>query len=373
MSKKRVELYEEPLPDGRCNYRLPYVCPLTGKNKKISIIMESRSASNYKLALRTLQERLDRIMLENAGRDYTLGTLAERYLEEINETLRPSTVLRNMTIVERMVGWLGSDVYITHLTVPYVRNILKKKAPKPVTYNEYLKRFKTFLNWCYMNDYLKERQLMDKLQPLPDQKKERIADKYLEADELRALLAAAEDPLWSLVIRFLVLSGLRIGELMALQNSDINGDYISINKTWETNACVLAPAPKTASSFREVYMRPELRQVVNEITAYMRVFKFERGIRSDLFVCSPKGGVISYDLFRKYLHKIAADALGRDITPHALRHTAASLLIADGVPLDVVSRMLGHDGSRITKQIYIHITQELKNHDRDILEKTKII
>lgn len=160
---------------------------------------------------------------------------------------------------------------------------------------------------------------------------------------------------------------------MALNNSDINGDYISVNKTWETNARVLAPAPKTASSFREVYMRPELRQVVNEIISYMRVYKFERGIRSDLFVCSPTGGVIKYELFRKYLHKIAGEALGRDITPHALRHTAASLLIADGVPLDVVSRMLGHDGSRITKQIYIHITQELKNHDRDILEKTKII
>ena len=373
MSRKRVELYEETLPDGRCNYRLPYVCPLTGKNKKLSIIMESRSASNYKIALRTLQERLDRIMLEDSGLDYTLGSLADQYLTDIAETLRPSTVQRNRTILSRMVGWLGADVYISHLTVPYVRNILKKNAPKPVTYNEYLKRFKTFLNWCYMNDYLKERQLMDKLQPLPDLKKERIVDKYLEADELRALLAAAEDPLWSLVIRFLVLSGLRIGELMALNNSDINSDYISINKTWETTARVLAPAPKTASSFREVYMRPELRQVVNEIISYMRVYKFERGIRSDLFICNQKGGIIHYDTFRKYLHQVAAESLGRDITPHALRHTAASLLIADGVPLDVVSRMLGHDGSRITKQIYIHITQELKNRDRDILEKTKII
>ena len=40
MSRKRVELYEEPLPDGRCNYRLPYVDPLTGKNKKLSLIMK---------------------------------------------------------------------------------------------------------------------------------------------------------------------------------------------------------------------------------------------------------------------------------------------------------------------------------------------
>lgn len=373
MSKKRVEMYEETLPDGRCNYRLPYVCPLTGKNKKLSIIMESRSASNYKIALRTLQEKLDRIMYENTGRDFTLGTLAGLYAADISGTLRPSTVLRNKSAIDRMVSWMGADVFISHLTVPYVRNNLKKNTSKPVTYNEYLKRFKTFLNWCYMNDYLKDRALLDKLQPLPDLKKERIADKYLEADELQALLAAASHPVWSLVIRFLVLSGLRIGELIALKDEDIQGDYISVTKTFETNARVVAPAPKTASSFRDVYMRPELRQVVNEIAAYMRVFKFERGIRSDLFICWSDGGFLHYDAFRKYLAELSSSVLGRKITPHALRHTAASLLIAEGVPMEVISRMLGHDGSRITKKIYIHVTQELKNRDRDILSKINII
>ena len=60
MSKKRVELYEEALPDGRCKYRMPYADPLTGKSKTVSMILDKQSASNYKLAKRKLKKRLMR-------------------------------------------------------------------------------------------------------------------------------------------------------------------------------------------------------------------------------------------------------------------------------------------------------------------------
>ena len=82
---------------------------------------------------------------------------------------------------------------------------------------------------------------------------------------------------------------------------------------------------------------------------------------------------MNYNSYRKWLKENSEDILGRKITPHALRHTTASLLIADGVPLEVVSRMLGHDGSKITKQIYIHITQELKNRDKEILSRASLL
>lgn len=373
MSKKRVEMYEEPLPDGRCNYRLPYVEPLTGKNKKLSIIMPARSPSNYKLALRTLQDKLDRLLVDSSMSDFTLGDLVSLYLEDIAESHKPSTVLRNKSCLLRLVDFLGSDVYISQLSVPYVRAKLKQNTIKPVTYNEYIKRFKTFLNWAYINDYISDRTLFEKLQFLPDQKQARITDKFLEAQELQDLLAAADHPLWSLVIRFLALSGLRIGELIALNNSDITDDYILVNKTYETGARVVSTSPKTASSVREVYLRPELLQVVNEIKKYMLEFKFKNGIRNDLFICRADGSYIKYDSFRQYLGDLSESVLNHRITPHALRHTAASLLIAQGVPLEVVSRMLGHDGSRITKQIYLHITQELKNRDNNILKNINIL
>lgn len=373
MSRKRVELYEEPLPDGRCVYRLPYIDKMTGKNRTLSVTMASKSAGNYKLALRTLQTKLDKIMLEADGRNATISELVEIYLGERSRVLKPSTIMRDTSVLNNMIKLLGAETYLSSLTVPYIKKRLTEYTTKPATYNEYIKRFKSFLNWCYINDYIDNQNLSNKLLAMPDDKKMRIAEKFLEKDELQLLLEASTHPLWTLLIKFLALSGMRVGELIGLNNEDIDGDYIHISRTYEVGAKHLSETPKTASSNRDLYLRPELKQATKEIQSYMRKYKFEHGIRSDLFVCGADGSYIHYDAFRKYLGELSERVIGRRITPHALRHTTASLLIADGIPLEVVSRMLGHDGSRITKQIYIHITQELKNRDREILSQAQVL
>ena len=372
MGRKRVELYEDMLPDGRCKYRMPYLDPLTNKKKTISIIMDKQSSTNYKLAKKYLDEKLDKIMNEADHSDITLDHLAEKYLKERAEVLKASTLHRNKRAIDTMVEWIGPDVYISRLTVPYIKDILKAHTEKAVTYNEYLKRLKTMLNWAYMNDYLDNRALFDKLQYIPDNKKERIEDKYLEKEELDYFLEAAEHPLWKLVTEFLVASGLRIGELIALEDKDIDEDYIHVTKTYETGVDIIS-TPKTRDSIRDVYLRPELKKVVMKIRTYMREYKFEKGIRSNYFICDDEGRVFHYYSYRKWLKETSAELLQHPITPHALRHTAASLLIADGVPLETVTRMLGHSNSRITKEIYIHITQELRNKDNAALKKASIL
>lgn len=51
------------------------------------------------------------------------------------------------------------------------------------------------------------------------------------------------------------------------------------------------------------------------------------------------------------------------ITVHALRHTHASLLLEKGVSIDMISRRLGHKNSKITREIYLHVTEKLKEKD----------
>ena len=372
MSRRKVEMYEELLPDGRCKYRLPYLDPLTNKKKTLSIIMESQSASNYKLAKRQLDERLDDLMINRGNTDTTLRMLYDYYFEEKKRVLKPSTLRRDVTTISKMLSWMDEDIILDNLTVAYIKKTLSEHCEKNVTFNGYLKRFKMMLKWAYMNDYMKDRSVVDKLQYLPDDKKTRIEDKYLEREELQKLLDAATNKLWNYVIRFLALSGLRIGELMTLKDSDIDDMYIHVNSTYELNVD-LESTPKTSGSIRNVYLRKELKSLVREIRAYMREYQFEKGIRSDYFICWNDGGCIKYDAFRKYLRELSEKVLGRKITPHALRHTATSLLIADGVPLDVVSRQLGHEDSKITKEIYMHVTQELIKRDNQFLEQAKVL
>ena len=106
MSRKRVELYEEPLPDGRCVYRLPYIDKMTGKNRTLSVTMASKSARNYKLALRTLQTKLDKSMLEADGRNAMINELVEIYMEERSRVLKPSTIMRDTSVLNNMIKLL---------------------------------------------------------------------------------------------------------------------------------------------------------------------------------------------------------------------------------------------------------------------------
>ena len=92
-----------------------------------------------------------------------------------------------------------------------------------------------------------------------------------------------------------------------------------------------------------------------------------------LFMFDMKGDYIAYYSFNKYLKEHAMAVTGKHITVHALRHTHASLLLEQGVSIDAIARRLGHGNSKITKEIYLHITDKLRKADNEVLSKTKIL
>jgi len=74
---------------------------------------------------------------------------------------------------------------------------------------------------------------------------------------------------------------------------------------------------------------------------------------TDLVFCSPAGGVLRVGNFRRRCFDRAARAVGLDgLTPHELRHTAASLAIASGASVKSVQRMLGHASAAMTLDVY---------------------
>ncbi len=371
MGRNRKELYEEVMSDGRCNYRMPYLDPMTKKSKKLSVIMPKQSASNYKLALRLLQEKLDNIMIGAEDSDITFGQLCTIYKEAQAPFLKPSTMASRERLLNVLCRIIGKDSLIKSLTAPYLRRLLAEDSESNGKYNNRLKGLKIVLNWAYENEYLEDRKVIDRLKVLPDNRKQRIEDKYLEKEELRKLLNAT-DGYYHYAIHFLALSGMRVGEFVALKDSDIDNEYIHVTKSYMTEIKEIS-IPKTSSSIRDIYMRDELKALVKEIRKYMKERQLKEGFRTDLFLCGKGGRMLTQQSVDKYLLKVCPGVIGRKIGAHTLRHTAASLLIAEGVPLETVSRMLGHGDSRVTKDIYLHITKSLKERDNELLRKVSIL
>ncbi|MBO5389282.1 MAG: tyrosine-type recombinase/integrase, partial [Lachnospiraceae bacterium] len=63
----------------------------------------------------------------------------------------------------------------------------------------------------------------------------------------------------------------------------------------------------------------------------------------------------------------------KKVTPHILRHTHASLLMSQGVNIDTISRRLGHEDSKITKEIYLHVTKLLIEKDKSQIEGINLL
>lgn len=83
-------------------------------------------------------------------------------------------------------------------------------------------------------------------------------------------------------------------------------------------------------------------------------------VDSDLVFATKKGTPIDPDNFAYYFHRLCARAGLGHWTPHELRHSAASIMLAQGTPLWMVSEVLGHASLAITKDVYGHLVGDEK-------------
>ena len=168
--------------------------------------------------------------------------------------------------------------------------------------------------------------------------------------------------------------GLRIGEAIALDANDIGHEYIHVSKTYNPNVRRIGPT-KTDGSTRDVYIQPELADCIHRVKKVMLeqrlMFAYPA---TTYFFTGPDGDRIDYEAYRKYLRENCEVILGKkNCTPHITRHTHTSLMAAAGVPLDVISRRLGHSNSSITKDIYFHVTKELRQKDNSQVKMVSLL
>jgi integrase len=88
------------------------------------------------------------------------------------------------------------------------------------------------------------------------------------------------------------------------------------------------------------------------------------GRSGDVFLIpAPRGGVLQLRNWRREVFDPAVRAAGlHDLTPHALRHTAASLAIAAGANIKAVQRMLGHQSAAMTLDVYSGLFEDDLDH-----------
>lgn len=209
-----------------------------------------------------------------------------------------------------------------------------------------------------------------------EQLEEEEIPKYLEKEELAILLKTAKKQGLELdYLIFLILSytGIRVGELVALKWKDIDfvNQTISITKTYynpnNNTVKFLLVTPKTKKSKRKVVVDEVVIEALKDHKEKQEKTSEQLGdaYNNQHFIFAKTERQPGYPIVIKMVQLRMARLLKRanlnpELTPHSLRHTHTSLLAEAGVALEQIMDRLGHSDDQITKNVYLHVTKEMK-------------
>lgn len=379
-------MYSQKLKNGKVRFFESAKNPLSGEIKTFSVTMDKETNATRKAAEKVLQERIRQYMVSKStvpNKSLTVGELIQTFNESRKKdpAVKESTAKASECASKAVERLLGENTLVSALSAGYIKKQLINANEEPVRMNGRLKTIKTILNWGYHNDLVDDVSYLDKIKKWKEPKSytKRIEDYYLERDELSALIDGIDSVSYRLIIKFLALSGLRIGEFIALRRQDVDfkNRTISVRQSMQSNTGIV-DLPKNEPSYRTFHMQDELYDVAVQMFRHSAVTCHIFNIHSDIFFPSPDGGYLKHRTVEKYISENGERILHRRVTPHMLRHTYVSLTVEESVlsdipiTLDDIAERLGHSSSVITKRIYFHKTDKTKKVVDERMDKIKI-
>ena len=287
------------------------------------------------------------------------------------ESVKPRTYKQYEDIInKRLIPSLG-DYDMEELTPIVLQryivelsqkgNIRTGKGLAPNSVNSIILVLHSSLSMAYVLGFTKDFHV-DKI------KRPKISEKPIESfnkDEQKkieqAVLSDKRDKMFGIIL--CLYTGLRIGELLALEWSDIDfvKGELTVSKTCydgkdvNSRSCRLTGTPKTESSKRTI---PIPKQIIPHLKAIKKrsTSKYVVGQNKIITVRSYQR---SFELLLKK-HNISHHGF------HALRHTFATRAIECGMDVKSLSEILGHKNPSITLKRYVHSFME---HKRDYMNR----
>jgi integrase/recombinase XerD len=237
----------------------------------------------------------------------------------------------------------------------YLANMVSERGLSPATVRRRIACLRSFFKWLS--------ETSEVASPFvgwhPKLPRRRRLPRALSRNESAALIGATKHGLHDaagqmrVALRLMVSTGIRVGELCGLKLQDVSSDCCSVR--------ILGKGSRDRVAYlADPLLQRELAQLV----------ALRRSQSSPLLLLNRLGRPMRAQSVRSSLRRIAAGAgVQRRITPHMLRHTAATLLIETGVDIRFVQRLLGHS-SNSTTEIYTHISDQAL---RATLERANVL
>jgi integrase len=197
----------------------------------------------------------------------------------------------------------------------------------------------------------------------------------LNEDQIGAVLRHLDGRTLRPIVSFLLGTGCRRGEALALRWKDVDwdGSRVRIERSVEQTkkGGLRFKSPKTKNSRRNISVSPWLLAELRAHRTRQQERRLSLGMGKapdDSLVFARWDGSTRAPHWLTQKFSLAMDAIAIDCTLHALRHTHVSQLIAAGMDVLTISRRIGHASAAITLKVYGHLFANTDNRAAEIME-----
>ena len=349
-----------------------------GRPVRKTVTAKTKTEARQKL--KDLQGKLDDGFTPPT-REETLAQLFERWDRDVLSTQVQSDARDNYMTVARchIIPTLGKKK-VSALTVADVQHLTASKlrggpdgVPRPLSVST-VRRIRSVLAQA-LDVCLVEGSLLRNVAKLTKAPKAGQAEgRTLTPAEAKRLLKALGDHRLGLLFIVMLATGLRRGEALGLQWEDVDFRKHTIGvhrQLRRIEGHLVTRAVKGGKSGRTVYLPDQVVRLLKEHRVAQTAHLKALGMEGAGFIFTTQLGtpLDPRNVHRDFQTVCTKAKLGR-WHPHELRHSAASLMLAQGVPLQVVSEVLGHSSIRMTADVYGHILQPQRREAARAMNKT---
>ncbi|MBP2058947.1 integrase [Lactobacillus colini] len=366
------EIKEYTTPSGALRYKFTIYL---GKDELTGVTNQIRKQGfkSYEDALNKYnfyKKKLDQGLytgMEN--KNHRFSEIYEMWLKVYKPTVRENTYFKTFNFFKNHILKEIGNFYIEKLNVIKAQQLINKwfATNRYSTACTMVHHTKRVFGYCLALDLVEINPFERVITPAQTKKIKKFDD-YYSVEELETFLKCAYKKRfkWYVAFEILAHTGMRVGELLALNWSDVSFEdkTISISKTisvGEHNK-LLINDPKTYSGNRIIGIDNTLERVLKDWRKKQRELLFMRGENpldsKQLVLSNHNNGLMRINVLNYWNITICKEYNLRHIKIHGFRHTYASLMFKDGAKPVEVKTQLGHRSIITTLNVYTHINKE---------------
>lgn len=363
---------------------------IDGKRKQKWKSLKIKAISGNKTLAKRKQKEVEREFEEelNTPRETTeykgSNILFGKYMEEWLETMKPRVELSTLPSYENKVKIISKyfndlgiklcDLKKSHIKTFY-NHLMQTRNIKPQTVKRY---------HANIHKALKEAVELDLIPINPADnikldKSEQYIASYYNKEELEKLFEVAKGSIIELHILLAAYYGLRREEVCGLKYSSINFIDHTITISHTVTQCrvngkyttIKKDRTKNKSSYRTLPLVPLIEDLLLKEKARQEKNKkfFGNSYKNEdgYILVDDEGAIVKPDRVTKTFKKLIEHNNLKKIRFHDLRHSCASLLLANGVNMKEIQQWLGHSNFNTTANIYSHIDSSSKEKSANVI------